>query len=312
MKKITIFRNIKPEYDSANFMLIYHALVRSKSFDVFVGLVETLSVRNDSIYCKAYHSNAPTTKKLLLNRDLYQEIEVSQMDYIWVNGSGSQRAYLDKMQILWILEQQCKLFNSVESLLFLSNKHWLSTLLKAHHPETYISSDIDFLLDIYKKNKAATWVIKPTAGSMGDDIFRITPNDDGESIIRNMPDLRQRKFCIFQKYVTEIEQGEKRVIVSRDKIICQYHRIHPSTNEFRTNLHKGAIATACDLTPEEIALCKKIGLQLAEYGVYFAGLDIAYPYVFEANIISPGGLSTVFQLTGKDYSDDLIDAIFPF
>ncbi len=38
----------------------------------------------------------------------------------------------------------------------------------------------------------------------------------------------------------------------------------------------------------------------------FIGVDLAHPYVIEVNILNPGGLNTVYNLTGEDYSEEVI------
>lgn len=310
MKKLAIFRNISHQFKTDNFFLIYHGLLRSEEFEIYVGLKDTLEILDGQVYGLGCSANSTTPKETFYHSDNYEAINFSEMDFIWLSGSGSQDAYLDKMQILWVLEQQVKFINSVRGMFFLGNKHWLSGLFPNHHPETYISKDIQVLLNTYQKAKNETWVVKPTVGSLGKDIFRILPSENGAVVIQSLKEKYQKDYIILQKYVEEIAKGEKRVLVCGDEIICYYHRQHPSTSEFRTNLYQGAKASVCTLTLEEEQLCKRVGRFLARHGIYFAGLDMAYPYIFEANIISPGGLSTVFDLTGIDYSDDLIQAIF--
>lgn len=41
---------------------------------------------------------------------------------------------------------------------------------------------------------------------------------------------------------------------------------------------------------QEQRLGEEIGQRLAAQGIRFAGIDLAYPYVFEANLVNPGGL----------------------
>ena len=48
---------------------------------------------------------------------------------------------------------------------------------------------------------------------------------------------------------------------------------------------------------------------LAEQGVRFAGLDIAGPWVLEANVINPGGLATLAELGDRAAPDRLVDAL---
>ncbi|MER6112796.1 ATP-grasp domain-containing protein [Streptomyces hirsutus] len=60
--------------------------------------------------------------------------------------------------------------------------------------------------------------------------------------------------------------------------------------ERRGNTAHRARCTDTTLTPEEHDLRLHIGQRLLEHGIHFAGLDLAYPYVLEYNVVNPGGL----------------------
>lgn len=234
------------------------------------------------------------------------------MDVVWVMSFGFYASFLDKVQMLWIVEQQVQLINSTTALLQLNNKHWLGAFSKQlgfNYPETYITSDTEFLMNLYQQKSNETWIIKPTAGSFGDNVFKLTPNSpNARSIIYAVSSIQYGKYCIFQQYVSEIQKGEKRVIVCDDTVICYYHR-SPAQKDFRTNIQQGAVASACELTEQETQLCQRIGRELFQRGAYFVGIDLVYPYVIEVNVLNPGGIGTVQQLTGVDYSDKLISTL---
>lgn len=44
-------------------------------------------------------------------------------------------------------------------------------------------------------------------------------------------------------------------------------------------------------------------------GVYFAGIDLAYPYVLELNLANPGGLNYLFRETGVDQSSEAVQLL---
>ena len=45
-----------------------------------------------------------------------------------------------------------------------------------------------------------------------------------------------------------------------------------------------------------------IAAALAEHGAWFTGVDIAYPWIIEVNVVNPGGIATINDLTGIDLS----------
>ena len=238
---------------------------------------------------------------------------LNQMDCLWVLSFGKRQLFLDTIEILWILEKKTKVLNSTQSLMFVNNKYSLSHFSDMFlSPETYASCRFDLLWSIYEKNKERIWVLKPPAESLGRDVFLLKPGDTNvKALMQLMTGGKSDRYCLLQEYIPHIEQGEKRVLVANGKVICYYIRKQGADSvDHRTNLHQGAIAQTCDLSISERELCEKIGNELKSLGAYFIGIDLVYPYVVEINVISPGGLSTVCDLTGNDFSEEVIKCIF--
>ena len=87
----------------------------------------------------------------------------------------------------------------------------------------------------------------------------------------------------------------------------QYKRL--ATGDHRTNLLRGAKTEACDLTPDETAYCNQIGVWLRRIGANYVGIDMVYPWVIEFNVVNPGGLMTIEDLTGKDLAPKILDQL---
>jgi len=117
------------------------------------------------------------------------------------------------------------------------------------------------------------------------------------------------QYCLLQPYVEEIIKGEKRVLIAGGEPVGQYLR--HAGKDHRTNVMHDAEIEPCDLDEAEDKYCRTIGAFLTSHGADFVGLDLAYPYVIEFNVINPGGLLTIESLTGKDLTADIIDRIFP-
>ena len=115
------------------------------------------------------------------------------------------------------------------------------------------------------------------------------------------------QYCLMQRYVEEIAEGEKRVLFAGGRSVGQYKR--KAVIDHRTNVIQGARTEACDLTDKETDLCRRIGQYLAGMGAEFAGVDMVYPYVIEFNVINPGGLKTIFELTGVNLAAQIIDRV---
>ena len=114
-------------------------------------------------------------------------------------------------------------------------------------------------------------------------------------------------FAMLQQYLPEIERGEKRVLIAGGKVINQYQRL--AGTDHRTNLAQGGVAESCELSPEEHDLCTELAGYLLQHGGWFCGVDLVFPWLIEVNVINPGGIVTIDDLTGVDWSGDVVDAV---
>jgi glutathione synthase len=49
--------------------------------------------------------------------------------------------------------------------------------------------------------------------------------------------------------------------------------------------------------------------QILSKGAWFAGVDLVYPWLIEVNVINPGGITTIDELTGCDLSAKVVEAV---
>jgi glutathione synthase len=237
-----------------------------------------------------------------------REVVLNHLDLVWVLALGFRVSFLDKMQLLHNLERETALVNSLNSILYLKSKYFLNTQSDIFsHPESHASADWQRLFDIIQQG-GGTWIIKPPAGSFGRDVFKVDADDANlRSILQTMTGHDSGLFCLVQRYVNEISNGEKRVLIANGEVVDQYRR--RNTLDHRTNLAQGGKPEVCTLTSEEIDLCSNIGKFVRDEGALFVAMDLAYPYVIELNVINPGGLTTLQALTDQDLSGEVVERV---
>jgi len=219
---------------------------------------------------------------------------------IWPLGFGKQASFFDRMQMLKNLPDQ-QFVVSADALTYLHGKHrWLD-----HMPETYTSADSTELLDVIQTG--GDWVLKPTAGSYGRDVVRISDPDHGRRALADLQSRYPDRHLILQRFLPEILAGEKRTLVAGGRIICSYLR--KPRNDFRANLNNEAEALATQLDAGEGQLVTAIAVELARLGAGYAAIDTVYPYLMEVNVANPGGLETLEKLGSRDLASTVVKAV---
>jgi glutathione synthase len=235
---------------------------------------------------------------------------LTDFDIVWIMSLGMRHSFLDKMQLLFTVQTQCRIINSLDAIMHFKSKYFTARHPDVwKHPSTWASNQPAELFDVMRKH-GGQWIVKPPASSFGRDVYLLSSTDpNAHVILESMCGGEQDQFCLLQRYVEEIRQGEKRVIIAGGKPVGQYLRT--ATRDHRTNAMQGAQLTATGLSEDERAYCERIGQKLRQYGAEFVGMDLAYPWVIEFNVINPGGVLTIEDLTGVDISDQILDNILP-
>ena len=139
-------------------------------------------------------------------------------------------------------------------------------------------------------------------------VFRIQPNDTNLSSLVELFQGIFREPFIVQKYLSEVRQGDKRIILIDGEIAGAINRI-PAEHETRSNMHIGGRPTKMDLTKRDKEICARIGPELKKRGLIFVGIDIIGDYLTEINVTSPTGIREVKRLSGEDIASHLWNAI---
>jgi glutathione synthase len=98
------------------------------------------------------------------------------------------------------------------------------------------------------------------------------------------------------------------VIIAGDVPVCGFRRYHFDDDD-RANTTLGTRFEAMTLTPEEDQFIRRLGKRLMELGIHYSGIDLAYPYVMELNLVNPGGLNYSFRATGVDQSSVAVNQV---
>ena len=103
-----------------------------------------------------------------------------------------------------------------------------------------------------------------------------------------------------QKFLPEIAQGDKRVLViDGEPVPFALARI-PQGNEVRGNLAAGGKGVAQPLSQRDRQIAEKIGPVLAARGLLLVGLDIIGDCLTEINVTSPTCFREITDQTGFD------------
>ena len=154
-----------------------------------------------------------------------------------------------------------------------------------------------------------TIILKPLDGMGGAGVFKV--GVDGlnlGSIIETLTDHGKRTIMA-QRYIPEIKQGDKRVLLIGGKAVPFALARIPQGDEIRGNLAAGGVGVAQPLTARESEIAKTLAPLLFERGLLLVGCDVIGQYLTEVNVTSPTCFQEISQQTGFDVAAMFIDAL---
>ena len=152
-------------------------------------------------------------------------------------------------------------------------------------------------------------ILKPLDGMGGMGIFRVRA--DGLNLGSIIETLIQEgaTSVMVQKFVPDIAQGDKRVLVIGGQPVPYALARIPQGNEVRGNLAAGGKGVAQPLTDRDREIALAIGPTLAARGLLLVGLDIIGDSLTEVNVTSPTCFREITDQTGFDVAAMFMDAL---
>jgi glutathione synthase len=180
------------------------------------------------------------------------------------------------------------------------------TEFKELMPPTLITTDRAEIASFREEHKDI--ILKPLYGNGGAGVFRVKSDDENMGALLEMFTAFYREPVIVQRYLPEVRQGDKRIILVDGEFAGAINRV-PAKGEARSNMHVGGRPEATTLTAREKTICATIGPELKRRGLIFTGIDVIGDYMTEINVTSPTGIHEVKRFGGADIAALIWDAI---
>ena len=135
-------------------------------------------------------------------------------------------------------------------------------------------------------------ILKPIYGNGGAGVFHIGPDDENLNSLLDLLAQTVREPLMVQRYIPEIKQGDKRIVLIDGAPGGAVNRI-PPTGDARANRHVGGRAEKTTLSKRDLEICDALGPVLNEQGLVFVGIDVIGGWLTEINVTSPTGLQEI-------------------
>ena len=217
---------------------------------------------------------------------------------------------MEYVSTTWLLSEAerhgAKVFNSPRALRDHNEKFAIAEFTKFTVP-SLVAREMGELQQFIEEHK--TTVLKRLDGMGGTGIFIVKHDDPNRnSIVETVSSLGTRS-VMAQRYIPEIKDGDKRVLLIDGKLVPHCLARIPKAGESRGNLAAGARGVAQPVTARHREIAAELGPILSKRNLLLVGLDVIGDWLTEVNVTSPTCFREIQDQTGFDVAATFLDAL---
>ena len=152
-------------------------------------------------------------------------------------------------------------------------------------------------------------ILKPLDGMGGVSVFRVRGDDPNVNVIIETVTHYGRKHVMAQRFIPEIRDGDKRVLLIGGRVVPYSLARIPKPGETRGNLAVGAKGVARELSARDREIAQAMAPALNEEGLLLVGLDVIGDWLTEVNVTSPTCFQEITEQTGFNVAGMMLDAL---
>ena len=239
---------------------------------------------------------------------IQQEIKLGLLDVVLMRKDPPfDNEYIYSTYILEAAQKQGALVVNDPKSLRDCNEKIFATQFPQCCPPLLVSRDMMRLRDFHEQQGDV--IFKPLDGMGGSRIFRCQYDDPNIGVILETLTDFGRQTIMAQRYIPEIADGDKRILVVDGEAVPYCLARIPAKGETRGNLAAGGRGVAQPLTSHDHWIVEQVAPVLKEKGLLFVGLDVIGQYLTEINVTSPTCAREIDKAYGTSIGTELIKAI---
>ena len=275
------------EFDTS-FLIGYEA--QNRNYEIFYYNPNDLLIENGNIQATGYYL------KLYLDQNNYYKytsdktkVELKNFSYIFLRQDPPfNMNYITSTYILDLLPETTKVINEPTAVRNATEKLFTFNF-KEFMPPTIVTKNLYEIENFL--NNFDDIITKPLYGNGGEGIHRFDKNNFDPATIEQYLHLP----IMVQKYIKEIGQGDRRLIIIDGEYCGSVARI-PKDGDIKANFHAGGIPSKTGLVFRDKEIIETVGPLLKKNNLFFVGIDIIGDYLTEVNVTSPTGIKQINML----------------
>lgn len=174
-------------------------------------------------------------------------------------------------------------------------------------PPTIVTRQAELIRAFHQEHQDI--ILKPLDGMGGASIFRIDSSGQNLGVIIETLTNHGQRFTMVQRYLPEIVDGDKRILIIDGKPMPYALARIPSAGETRGNLAAGGTGRPQPLSDSDWELARRVGPELKRRGLTIVGLDVIGNHITEINVTSPTCMREIEAAYELNIAEKVFEAI---
>ena len=279
---------------------------QARGHELFFYTPDHLAFQEGKVSARGYYFTLQRVQGQHADLSEMEEVDLADFDVIWLRQDPPfDMHYITTTHLLDLIHPDTLVVNDPFWV-----RNYPEKLLVLRFPDltppTTVARDLETIKAF--KEKHSDVILKPLYGNGGAGVFRLDQNDRNLASLHEVFTGFSREPLIVQKFLPDVSNGDKRVILVDGEPIGAINRV-PAKGETRSNMHVGGRPEKVGLTERDRRICAAIGPLLREKGQIFVGIDVIGDYLTEINVTSPTGIQELERFDGINAAEKIWEAI---
>ena len=279
---------------------------QARGHELFFYIPDHLAFQEGKVTARGHYFTVQRIQGQHADLSEMQEVDLADFDVVWLRQDPPfDMHYITTTHLLDLIHPDTLVVNDPFWV-----RNYPEKLLVLRFPDltppTTIARDLETIKAF--KEKHGDVILKPLYGNGGAGVFRLDQNDRNLASLHEVFTGFSREPLIVQKFLPDVSNGDKRVILVDGEPIGAINRV-PAKGETRSNMHVGGRPEKVGLTERDREICAAIGPLLREKGQIFVGIDVIGDYLTEINVTSPTGIQELERFDGINAAEKIWQAI---
>lgn len=265
-----------------DFWLIKELLEQGQ--EVSVTTIDKLGLSDANAYCKCAKSYVKDNNIFLEEKFEKQQVE----DFQLVMFRPDPPVDLDYINATFVLDFVDKgktlVLNDTKAVRDFNEKLHANLFLE-FMPKNIVTANKQEIEEFLAQNSEI--ILKPLNRCFGAGVMYLKHGDKNTQSIINSMTNNQSTLIMVQKYISNAQFGDKRVLILGGEVLEECVVKLPSGDDFKFNNHSDEYIKKATLTESEKCKFAKIAQKLDSMGIVMAGLDVIDEQIIEVNVTSP-------------------------